>query len=265
MKYSRWICVVCIAAFCAEVTNDGVRAAEVHSAAALAEGPNGVVVAVTGPLAVHAGLETLKAGGSAADAALATALAQVVECGGSYVSHAGIFGMVYFDAETGEVYYLNAGFNTPREETDPLSIPGGGTPSGRTALVPGFMAGVQAAHDRFGKLPRRQVFAPAIELAEQGVKVSPLLGGFLRYRKDVLSRLPETRRIFTKEQGTLYAEGEIFCQPELAKTLRQVADQGAAYMYSGAWADEFVAAVQREGGKLTREDMHAYRACGRSL
>ena len=228
--------------------------------AALSEGRNGVVVGTTGPTAVHAGLRTLKKGGSAADAALATALAQVVECGGSYVSHAGILSMTYYESGAGKVHYLNAGFNTLLEEKDPLTIPGRGKPSGRAALVPGFMSGVQAAHDRFGKLSRREVFAPAIELAEQGVKVSPLLARQIQDREAVLSRLPETRRIFTKGDDTFYGEGELFRQPELAETLRQVADQGAAFMYTGAWADRFVAAVQKEGGKITLEDMKSYRA-----
>src|SRR5262245_30783152 len=138
---------------------------------ALAEGRNGVVVGTTGPMAVHAGLEILKKGGSAADAALATSLAQVVECAGAYVSHAGILSMVYFDAATGNISFLNACYNTPLEEKNPRTIPGLGKASGRTALVPGFMAGVQAAHDRFGKLPRKTVFEPARTMAEQGFKV----------------------------------------------------------------------------------------------
>src|SRR5918995_6989971 len=80
---------------------------------ALAEGRTGVVVGTSSPASVRAGLDTLKKGGSAADAAMAVALAQVVECAGSYVSHAGILGMVYFEAATGMVHYLNAGYNTP--------------------------------------------------------------------------------------------------------------------------------------------------------
>jgi gamma-glutamyltranspeptidase / glutathione hydrolase len=226
---------------------------------ALAEGQKGMIVGTTGPQAVKAGLETLKQGGSAADAAMATSLAQVVECGGSYVSHAGILTMVYYEAATGKVHYLNACYNTPREEKDPLSIPSKGKPSGRTALVPGYMAGVQAAHDRFGKLPRKAVFAPAVEMADQGMKVSPLLARFLQGRKSVLSRLPETKGIFTKPDGSFYREGEHFKQPALAKTLRRVADDGAAFMYTGEWAEQFVAAVQKEGGKITMEDMKAYR------
>jgi gamma-glutamyltranspeptidase/glutathione hydrolase len=246
--------VICVGAMRSSTADDQAKPLP-----ALVEGKQGVVVGTTGTQAVQAGLESLKKGGSAADAALATALAQVVECGGSYVSHAGILGMVYYEAATGKVYFLNAAYNTPLEEKDPQSIPGRGKPSGRTALVPGFMAGVQAAHDRFGKLPRKEVFAPAVTLAEQGFKVSPLLARFLQTRQSVLSRLPETQRVFTKPDGSFYKEGEHFRQPELAQTLRQIADQGAAYMYTGPWAEQFVAAVQKEGGKITLADLKAYQ------
>lgn len=224
----------------------------------LAQGDHGVIIGTTGPLAVDAGFEILRRGGSAADAALATALFQAVECGGCYVSHAGILSLVYYEADTGQVHYLNACFNVPREE-DPRSIPARGTPSGRTALVPGFMAGVEAAHERFGKLPREEIFAPAIAAAEDGIPVSPLLARFIAARQTVLSRLPETKRIFTDEDGRFYVEGDLFRQPEMALTLREVARQGASYMYTGQWAEDFVAAVQREGGKITADDMKAYR------
>jgi gamma-glutamyltranspeptidase/glutathione hydrolase len=258
MKYRTVISTIAGVALLAGVAANA-KAAEDKEPAALAEGRNGVVVGTTSPMAARAGLETLKKGGNAADAALATALAQVVECGGCYVSHAGILGMTYYQADTGKVLFLNAGFNTLREEHEPLSIPKKGTPSGRTALVPGFMAGVQAAHDRLGKSSRADVFAPAIAMAEQGFKVTPLLARFIQARKEVLGRLPETKRIFTREGGTYYAEGDDFRQPELAKTLRQVADKGAAFMYTGEWADQFVAAVRKEGGKITAEDMKSYR------
>jgi gamma-glutamyltranspeptidase/glutathione hydrolase len=224
----------------------------------LAEGKNGVVVGTSGPTAVRAGLDVLKKGGSAADAALATALAQVVECGGSYVSHAGILGLVYFDAATGKVHYLNAGYNTPLGETDPLTIPRG-KPSGRSALVPGFMAGLVAAHDKFGKLSRKDVFQPAMSMAGDGIPVSSLLARFLSTRQAVLSRLPDTKRLFTKSDGSFYREGDHFRQPDLARTLSQVAEKGAAHMYTGEWAEQFVAAVQKEGGKITLDDLKAYR------
>ncbi|HWB09535.1 MAG TPA: gamma-glutamyltransferase [Pirellulales bacterium] len=254
-----FVIVVVTSGLLARGVDESAWSSEDASPAALAEGRNGVVVGVSGPAAVHAGLETLKNGGSAADAALATAMAQVVECGGCYVSFAGVLSMVYYEADSGQVHYLNAGFNTPLEENDPLTIPGGRQPSGRTALVPGFLAGVDAAQQRFGKLSRQQVFEPAIELAEQGVKVSPLLAELMQDRKDVLSRLPETRRIFMKEGDALYKAGESFCQPQLAETLRHVAKERSEFIYTGPWAEQFVEAVQKEGGKISLDDMKTYR------
>lgn len=177
----------------------------------LAEETHGMVVGLTSRRSVHDGVEVLKQDGGAVDAAVATAMTQIVEAAGEYISFAGILTMTYYDAATGKVHFLNAGFNTPIEEKDPLSIPkmdpftGGGTPSGRTALVPGFMAGVQAAHDRFGKLPFRRVIEPAIALAEARFDVNPRLAATLQYRKDVLGRLLETRRVFTKQDGELHA------------------------------------------------------------
>jgi gamma-glutamyltranspeptidase/glutathione hydrolase len=232
----------------------------------LAEGKNGIVVGLTGEEAVHAGLEALKQDGSAADAAMATAMTQIVEVGGSYISFAGILTMTYYDAASRTVHVLNAGFNTPIEEKDPLSIPstdpltGVGIPSGRTALVPGFMAGVQAAHERFGKLPFAKVIEPAAALAENGFDVDPVLAGFLAHRQKVLSRLPATKRVFTKPDGTFLARGDRFRQPELAATLREVAAHGVGYLYTGDWALRFVDAVRRDGGLITRRDMESYRA-----
>jgi gamma-glutamyltranspeptidase/glutathione hydrolase len=231
----------------------------------LAEGRNGLVVGLTGRRAVHAGLEVLKQGGGAADAAMATAMVQVVEAAGSYVSFAGILGLVYYDAASNTYHYLNAGYNTPIEEKDPLSIPRmdplteAGTPSGRTALVPGFMAGVQAARDRFGKLPMASLLEPAIALATDGFEVDPFLAGSIEYRRDVLGRLPETRRVFTRVDGAFYGRGDRFRQPELAATLRQVAERGTGVLYTGDWARRFVDAVRRDGGKITLRDLEAYR------
>ncbi len=225
----------------------------------LGEGSKGMVVGAQAALAVRAGLEALKQGGTAVDAAIATALTQVVLSAGSGVTYAGVIDMVYYEAATGEVYSMNADWNTVQEEKDPLSIPFMGTPSGRTALVPGFMAGVQAAHNRFGKLPFATLFEPAIYFAENGFEVTSKLARLIDLRKDVLTRLPETRKIFTKKNGDLYKEGDLFKQPQLAETLRKVATQGADYMYKGEWAKKFVDAVSKEGGKMTLKDMEDYQ------
>lgn len=232
----------------------------------------GMVTGTTGSAAIEGGVDTLKAGGSAADAALATALTQICMAAGSWVSYAGIMTMVYFDAASGKTYNLNAGYNTVTAETDALSMPGidplklttnfyngNYVPSGRTALVPGFMAGVEAAHQRFGKLPRKQVFAPAIRCADQGFEWSKGLSDQYGFRKNVLARLPETKAIFVKPDGGVYQPGETFKQPVLADTLRAVAEQGADYMYRGPWAKKFIAAVQRDGGRMTLDDLAKYQ------
>ncbi len=217
-----------------------------------------MIAGTSEPLAVHAGFEVLSHGGNAADAALTTALAQVSLTAGAAISYAGILTAVYYDAAEGKVYTLNASYNTVLNEKDPLSIPGFGEHSGRTALVPGYMAGVQALHDRFGKLPFSSLFAPAIWIAENGVAVNPTLNAWISSQKAFITRLPETKRIFTKPDGELYRTGDVFRQPELAATLRKVATQGSAYMYKGEWAQHFVELVQREGGKMTLEDLAAY-------
>src|SRR5215813_4107799 len=140
------------------------------------ESAKGMVAVTHDAFSARIGLEALRQGGSAADAALATSLAQVALDAGAVTSYAGVLTMVYYDAASKKVYSLNAGYNTVLEEKDPFTIPGGGKPSGRTALVPGFFAGVQAAHGWFGKLPFASLFEPAIYLAEKGFVVDPVLG-----------------------------------------------------------------------------------------
>lgn len=235
----------------------------------LAEGKNGVIAGTTSAAAGRAGLEALRQGGSAADAVLATSLAQITLAMGSWVSYAGILTMVYFDAGSGRFYNLNAGFNTVAGEDDPMTIPAQANPlsprpdaeirpSGRTALVPGYMAGVQAAHKKFGKLPFTDLFAPAIYYADQGFELTPFHAGLVKLRQKVLSRLPETKAIFTKPDGSWVGEGDLFKQPALAATLRRIAARGAEEMYTGEWGKRLVEAVRHDGGKMTLDDLKNY-------
>ena len=136
-----------------------------------ASGNGGMVVGTTGAFAIRAGVETLRRGGSAVDAVCTTALAQIALAAGSTTNYAGIFHMVYHQKSTARTFAVDAGYDVPLNETDPLSIPTRPTPSGRTALVPGFMAGIEAVNRRFGKLPFAALFEPAIYLAEEGFEV----------------------------------------------------------------------------------------------
>ncbi len=232
-------------------------------------GDKGMVVGTTGAAAVQAGADILKAGGTAMDAGLATAMAQVTLAAGNWVSFAGIMTLVYYDAATDTVYNMNASYNTVRGETDPMSIPALDTanpmsadikPSGRATLVPGFMKGVEQGHKRFGKLPFADLFTASIRLAEEGIPFNAGLVQNLQFRENVISRRPETRAVFTRDDGELYQLGDNFRQPALARTLRTVAEQGNVdYLYTGEWAEKLVEAVQEEGGKLAMKDLADYQ------
>ena len=236
-----------------------------------AKGYGGAVVGSYHPLAQRAGLEALAQGGSSVDAALTTALAQTTIGAGAAISFFGIMTLMHYDAAGDQVHYLNAGWNTVMGEEDPMSIPGeiGGHgdalygtdhPTGRSALVGGFMRGVEAAHRRFGKLPFKSLFEPSIHIAEQGIPFNQRLVSYMEPRKKDLARLPESKAFLSKADGEWYELGDLFVQPTLAKTLRSLAEQGADYMYIGPWAEKAVAAIQADGGKMTLEDLANYQA-----
>lgn len=238
------------------------------------QGREMIVAATLSPVAVHAGVEALKQGGTAADAAAVVALAQVTLELGSMISYAGVSQLTYYDARTRRTYSLDAGWASYLAETDPRSIPVAddrffaahaagagpvGAGFGRQTMVPGFMAGIEAMHARFGRLPFADLFQPAIWYADHGVRISPPLADYFRARQAYLWRTPEGRRFASMPDGALPKIGDNFRQPDLAVTLRAVANQGASYMYTGPWGRDYVAAVSAEGGKATLEDMARYK------
>ena len=236
----------------------------------MVEGKTGLVTATISPISVRAGVEALKQGGTAADAAATVALTQIMMALGSYVSYAGIMELLYYDAKSGEVYAMDAGWNSYRGETDPGSIavsnmgpedtrPASEGPEGRKTMVPGFMAGLEAMHKRFGRLPFADLCQPALWYAEKGVVITPSVAGYFRMREKYLSRTAEGRDFMHQAGDHLPQPGDRFVQTAAANTMRAIIENGAQYMYSGEWARQYVAAVQREGGKVTLEDMQRYR------
>lgn len=231
-------------------------------------GRNGMIASSRGGQPLEDAVSILQQGGNAMDAALAMTVAQVTYALGSWVSMAGLFTMAYYDAKSGKVHSMNAGFNTVQNETDPLTIPPSAlvdksapenVTSGRAVLVPGFFAGIQSAHDKFGRLPFARLFDSAIGIANQGVYVTPDFAEYLTKNQQHFSRLPETRKVFTRSNGAFYKEGDLFLQPALARTLQSIAGQGADYIYKGPWGKKFVAGVQADGGKMTMKDLADYR------
>lgn len=240
-----------------------------RTTAGVATGRNGAVTVAYNGIAARAGLEALARGGNAIDAAMTAAVTQVAVTAGAPISYFGIMSLVYYDAASGKVYTMNAEWNTVRGETSAATIPGsinmaspeglrGTAVSGRTALVGGFMKGVGAAHARFGKLPFARIFDSAIYIADRGMPVTRHLAGKFEFRREDLARLPATRSIFLKADGSAHRAGDTFKQPALAATLRAVAAQGTDYIYKGAWAKALVAAVQADGGAMTFDDLAAY-------
>jgi gamma-glutamyltranspeptidase/glutathione hydrolase len=212
-------------------------------------------------------LSILRQGGNAIDAAMSMAMAQVVYAVGTWTSFAGLMTLVYYNAGTGQMYSMDAGYKTVKSETDPLSIPMSSLldpsqpdypTSGRIALVPGFFAGVEAAHQKLGKLPFAKLFDSAIGLAESGFRVTPGFVSFVEANRSHLSRVPETRGIFFKPDGSMYEIGDAFHQPLLAQTLRKIASLGTSYVYRGQWAKEYIAGIQADGGKMSMSDLADY-------
>lgn len=242
-------------------------------------GKNGIISAIASPIAVQAGMTALRLGGTAADAAATVALTQITTQLGSVASFAGILSMIYYDAKTRKIFSMDAGYNSYLSETDPLSIPVcdlgplnnkenntavsnaeslSQADKGRETLVPGFMAGIEAMHKRFGKLPFAHLFEPAIWYAENGTIVNPTLEYYFVMREKFLARTQEGRDFLRQAGVELPKRGNRFCQPQLAEVLRMVAQHGAQYMYAGPWGQHFVEMVRREGGKVTLEDMSSY-------
>ena len=225
----------------------------------LAKSKGAMVSGTSAALAVHAGLKALDAGGNAMDAALTTALAQVVLDAGCWNSYAGILNLVYYDASTGKISSLNGGYAIPLAETEPETIPAKPNVDGRSVFVGGFFPALQAAHQRHGRLPFKTLFGPAIYFSEKGFPVDPMLAVLIQTRRDVLTRAPETFSLFEGSPGNLIQAGETLKQPALAETLRIVSEKGAYGLYRGEWAKNVAEKVQALGGKITAEDFAAYQ------
>lgn len=211
--------------------------------------------------ATQAAVDILRAGGSAVDAAIAAnAVLGVVEpmsCG----IGGDLFAMCWTPDE-GKVVGLNASGRSPqlatraemkRREIDQIPIQGALAWS-----VPGCVAGWQDLHDRYGKLPLADVLQPAIDLAENGFPVSPVIAGYWKGAEKSLKETPEATATFLID-GKAPREGQIFKNPRLAATYRLIAEQGAKVFYHGEIAKEIDRySRSREDGLLRSSDLASH-------
>ena len=204
-----------------------------------------------------AGAQVLAKGGSAVDAAIAAnAVLGVAEpmmngMGGDLFA-------IFWEAKTGKLYGLNASGWAPQGLTvahlkarDRTAMPESGID---TVTVPGAVAGWGALHDRFGHLPWKDLFQPAILDAEQGFPVPEIIHGFWQKSVDWIVGDPESRRVFLPD-GKAPAVGQIFRNPDLAKALRLVAQHGPDAFYQGDIARAILSTSQSLGGMMAVDDL----------
>lgn len=221
------------------------------------------MVASAHPLASAAGLTILKAGGNAVDAAVATAFAlSVVEPYSSGLGGGG-FMLVYLGRGT-EVQGLDFREVAPAAATrdmylrDGKVVPGLSTAGPLAVAVPGEVAGLEAALKKFGTMSLAQVMAPAIALAEDGFTIDSAYAAHSVISFQLLKADPCAQTAFLCG-GRPCAQGERLKQPDLARSLRRIAEKGAEEFYRGELAAAIVSDLHRKGGIITRDDLAGYR------
>lgn len=219
--------------------------------------------------ASEAGLQMLRQGGNAIDAAVATgfALAVVYPRAGN-IGGGGFMVIRQSDGtETTIDYREKAPMKATRtmyQDEEGEVVPRRSRRGHLASGVPGSVAGLLKALEQYGTLSRAEVLAPAIQLAEEGFRLSERQANDFNGRYDTFARYPGTKRYFTKgSAGGRFEEGELFVQKDLAATLRRIRDQGRAGFYRGETADLIVQEMKRGGGLITHQDLRDYRAVER--
>ena len=214
------------------------------------------MVASANPYASEAGLEMLRQGGNAVDAAVAAAFAVgVVEPMMSGLGAGG--GMLIWLQDSSRAEYIDFYATAGADPDTALDHYRGSRVTARGAAVPGAVAGLLDAQARYGKLPRSAVLAPAIRLAAQGFPVHSLLARVIDEDSAKLAASPGASEIFLPG-GHPMAPGATLVQRELATTLRLVAEQGPAGFYRGRIADEIVSALHEGGNPITKADLAGF-------
>jgi gamma-glutamyltranspeptidase/glutathione hydrolase len=224
--------------------------------------------AIVGSTSVHAsqaGVDILKLGGNAVDAAVAVGFALAVTH--PQAGNLGGGGFMVIRFAEGRATTIDYRETAPALATRDMFLGPDGEPipdrsqvGPLAAGVPGSVAGLAYAQAKYGKLKLPEVLAPAIRLAADGFEVSAALERSLS-DADTMTRLghfPESVRVFTRN-GTPYAEGDVLKQPDLAKTLRLIAERGTDGFYRGPVASLIEAEMQRTGGLIRKGDLEAYK------
>jgi gamma-glutamyltranspeptidase / glutathione hydrolase len=219
---------------------------------------HGMVVS-TNELAAHVGLEIMQEGGNAIDAAVATGFALAVVLPGA--GNIGGGGFMLVRMADGKTHFLDYREKAPAAATRDMYLDAqgnvieGASEIGYESIgVPGSVAGMVYAEQKWGKLTLKQVMAPAIKLAREGYALT--WGEAQELHDEYLAKFPESHRVFQRN-GDYYKPGEIFRQPDLARTLERIAENPDDF-YHGSLAHELAAAMQKDGGLITARDLAHY-------
>lgn len=218
---------------------------------------HGLVVSVEAN-ASRAGAAVLESGGNAVDAAVATAYALAVTHPSA--GNLGGGGFMIVRLASGESYAIDFRETAPAASTTKKVVDevAAGAFGYASMVVPGTVAGLDLARDRFGTKPLATLVAPAIKLAK-GHKLSARAAGSLRAQWELLKSDPGAKAIWSGKKGPLTA-GEQVVQKDLAKTLKAIADHGDEGFYRGPVADAIVLAMKKNHGDITAEDLSSYKA-----
>ncbi|GAB2621217.1 gamma-glutamyltransferase [Novilysobacter erysipheiresistens] len=233
------------------------------AAAATATTPPGTAIASGHALATEAGLEMIRAGGNAFDAAVAvSSTLSVVEPISSGLGGGGFF--LLHDADTGEDVFVDAREIAPEAATPEAYLDENGdldrnraTNGPWSAGIPGLPAALVHLAQEYGELPLSTTLAPAIRIARDGFPIYERLERGYARRSEVMERYRGTREVFLAD-GDPPQVGETLKQPDLARTLELLAEKGFEGFYRGDVADKLLASIEEEGGQWTAEELAGY-------
>lgn len=226
------------------------------------------MVATVNPLATKAGLQALRAGGNAVDAAVAAALTLGVVDG----HNSGLGGgcLILVRCADGRQLAIDGRETAPATAVAEMYVRQGQvelelSQTGALASgVPGALAAYQAVLEQAGRLPLAALLRPAADLAEQGFAIDEVLAERLRASAPQLQRFDSSRAIFLKADGAPYRAGEQLVQADLARSYRAIADQGTEWFYRGSFAQATHDWMAQHGGLLTVDDFRAYQSKART-
>lgn len=221
------------------------------------------------PIAADVGMEVLKQGGNAVDAAVAIGFALAVTH--PYAGNLGGGGFMLVRFADGRTTFLDFREKAPAAAARDMYLGPDGKMTRdslvgwRAAGVPGTVRGLEQAHKKYGKLHWAKLLEPSVRLASQGFTVSYALSQSLKSEgsNKLLAQFPESKRIFLKD-GTHFEPDEKLVQPELGKTLARIAKRGSKDFYEGETARILAAEMAKNGGHITLEDLKAYTVAERT-